>query len=397
MSDKFIHDTCQYIYSIFNIPIFYYVDKIKSDSFSYNILDYELLKPTEAILLPFPHHICYFISDTSFYYGKIDIKGSNESLLIGPVTSTIPNDKNINSFLKSIKNKDYTLLDLKYYFSTLHIISFEKFLEILCFINFLLNKEVMTSEVLLNYDNANYESTISKSYTESTYVAKENNSFHNTYKFEQLYLNLVEQGNVNRLKEFFTKSFRLNSGIVAYDNIRQAKNIFITSVTLTTRAAIKGGLEIETAYQLSDTYIQQMEHLDDLKLINNLQYQMLLKFTELVSNSKLSPNISNIVFECIQFISNKTNESITVSDVADHVNRSRSFISRTFKAEMNIDMSTYIMNKKLEEAQGILKFTDKSISEISNYLCFSSQSYFQNVFKKNFNLTPTEYRKKYSR
>ena len=373
MSVKSTLDTCKYIYSIFNIPIFYYVNKIKNKYFSYNTLDYELLKLTEDILLPFPHHICYLISDTSFYYGKIDIKGSNESLLIGPITSTIPNDKNINSFLKSINNKDYTLLDLKYYFSSFHIISFEKFLEILCFINFLLNKEVMTGEDILNYNSPNYESTISKSYIESSYVAKENNSFHNTYKFEQLYLNFVEQGNINGIKDLLTKSFRLNSGIIAYDNIRQAKNIFITSVTLTTRAAIKGGLEIETAYQLSDTYIQQMEHLDDLKLINNLQYQMLLKFTELVSNSKLSPNISNIVFECIQFISNKTNESITVSDVANHVNRSRSFISRTFKAEMNIDMSAYIMNKKLEEAQGLLKFTDKSISEISNYLCFSSQ------------------------
>lgn len=397
MSDKFILNTCKYIYSIFNIPIFHYIDKVKSESFSYNILDYELLKPTEYILLPFPQHICYFISDTSFYYGKIDIKGSNESLLIGPVTSTIPNNKNINSFLKNINNKDYTLLDLKYYFNTLHIISFEKFLEILCFINFLLNNEIMTGEDILNYNKPNYESTISKAYIESSYVSKENNSLHNTYKFEQLYLNFVEQGNINGIKDLLTKSFRLNPGIIAYDNIRQTKNIFIASVTLTTRAAIKGGLEIETAYQLSDTYIQQMEHLDDLKLMHNLQYQMLINFTELVSNAKLSPNISNIVFECIQFISNKTNESITVADVANHVNRSRSFISRTFKAEMNIDMSTYIMNKKLEEAQGLLKFTDKSISEISNYLCFSSQSYFQNVFKKNFNLTPTEYRKRYSK
>lgn len=397
MSDKFIHDTCKYIYSIFNIPIFYYVDKIKSESFSYNILDYELLKPTEDILLPFQHHICYFISDTSFYYGKIDIKGSNESLLIGPITSTIPSDKNINSFLKNINNKDYTLLDLKYYFSTFHIISFEKFLEILCFINFLLNDEILTSEDILNYDKPNYESTIYKAYTESSYVSKENNSLHNTYRFEQLYLSYVEQGNVKAINDLFTKSFRLNPGIIAYDNIRQTKNIFITSVTLTTRAAIKGGLEIENAYQLSDTYIQQMERLDDLKAMHSLQYQMLINFTELVANAKLSPGVSNIIFKCIQFISTKTNESITVSDVADHVERSRSFISRTFKAEMGIDMSTYIMNKKLEEAQGLLKFSEKTISEISNYLCFSSQSYFQNVFKKNFNLTPNEYRKKYAK
>lgn len=397
MSNKFILDTCKYIYSILNIPIFYYIDKVKNETFSSNILDYELLKPTEDVLLPFSYHICYLISDTYFYYGKIDIKGSNESLLIGPVTSTIPNNKNINSFLKNISNKDYTILDLKYYFSTLHIMSFEKFLEILCFINFLLNDEIITGEDILNYDKPDYESSISKAYTESSYVSKENNSFHNTYKFEQLYLNCVEQGNVIAIKDLFTKSFTLNPGIIAHDNIRQAKNIFITSVTLTTRAAIKGGLEIESAYQLSDTYIQQMEHLDDLKAMHHLQYQMLINFTELVSQAKLSPNISNIIFKCIQFISNKTNESITVSDVANHVERSRSFISRTFKEEMNIDMSRYIMNKKLEEAQGLLKFTEKSISEISNYLCFSSQSYFQNVFKKNFNLTPNEYRKKYAK
>lgn len=34
-----------------------------------------------------------------------------------------------------------------------------------------------------------------------------------------------------------------------------------------------------------------------------------------------------------------------------------------------------------------------SLTEISNYLCYSSQSYFQNAFKKKFQLTPLQYRK----
>ena len=41
--------------------------------------------------------------------------------------------------------------------------------------------------------------------------------------------------------------------------LRQAKNIFISSTALTTRHAIAGGLDIETAYQLSDSYIQEAE------------------------------------------------------------------------------------------------------------------------------------------
>ncbi|MDE6963676.1 MAG: helix-turn-helix domain-containing protein, partial [Lachnospiraceae bacterium] len=51
------------------------------------------------------------------------------------------------------------------------------------------------------------------------------------------------------------------------------------------------------------------------------------------------------------------------------------------------------MRCKLEEARALLAYTDKSLSEISHYLCFSSQAYFQNVFKKKFGITPGEYRR----
>ena len=46
----------------------------------------------------------------------------------------------------------------------------------------------------------------------------------------------------------------------------------------------------------------------------------------------------------------------------------------------------------LEEAKSLLTYSDKTLSEISNYLCFSSQAYFQTVFKKKYGLTPKQYR-----
>ena len=51
------------------------------------------------------------------------------------------------------------------------------------------------------------------------------------------------------------------------------------------------------------------------------------------------------------------------------------------------------MRRKLEEAKSLLTYTDKTVSEISEYLCFSTQSYFQNVFKSKYGMTPKEYRK----
>ena len=51
------------------------------------------------------------------------------------------------------------------------------------------------------------------------------------------------------------------------------------------------------------------------------------------------------------------------------------------------------MRCRLEEAKSLLTYSDKTLSEISTYLCFSSQSYFQNIFKKKYGITPLKYRK----
>ena len=41
----------------------------------------------------------------------------------------------------------------------------------------------------------------------------------------------------------------------------------------------------------------------------------------------------------------------------------------------------------------LLQYSDLSLSQISAYLDYSSQSYFQNVFKKHYGYTPASARK----
>ena len=72
------------------------------------------------------------------------------------------------------------------------------------------------------------------------------------------------------------------------------------------------------------------------------------------------------------------------------------FISKKFKDETGENLIDFILKEKTEEAKRLLRYTDKSLNAISNYLGFSSQSHFTRVFKKYSGNTPNEYRQRYN-
>lgn len=52
----------------------------------------------------------------------------------------------------------------------------------------------------------------------------------------------------------------------------------------------------------------------------------------------------------------------------------------------------YIHREKLQEAEYLLLHTNYSLSEITSYLNYPSQSYFTEIFKKYNQMTPQQYR-----
>lgn len=121
---------------------------------------------------------------------------------------------------------------------------------------------------------------------------------------------------------------------------------------------------------------------------------MLLDFCLRSGETKIPEGISREVYECINYIRTHTNTPVSVDDVAWSIHRSSSYSMKEFKEELGFTVGSFITRCKLEEAKSLLTYSNKTLSEISSYLCFSSQPHFQSLFKKQYSITPLEYRKK---
>lgn len=72
--------------------------------------------------------------------------------------------------------------------------------------------------------------------------------------------------------------------------------------------------------------------------------------------------------------------------------KSQEYLTRTMKKYYSKTPSAYLNSIKLDEVTHLLKTTDRSIMEVLLECGFNNVSYFNDVFKKEYGITPTRYR-----
>ena len=144
-----------------------------------------------------------------------------------------------------------------------------------------------------------------------------------------------------------------------------------------------------------DSYVLDCERAATVPEIDRLQVSAALDFCRRIGEMRLPAGISREVYTCMSYIRNHVNTPLSLDDVAASIGRSVSYTGNLFKKETGQTLGNYIAECRLEEAKSLLYYTDMTLAEISSYLCFSSQSYFQNVFKKEYGVTPMQYRRQH--
>ena len=265
--------------------------------------------------------------------------------------------------------------------------------------NYVLNREKLSLEDIMIYDNEQQSlkddiesDRANRQFDSELADTQPQQSIHNTLALEQTLVNIVRKGDTAALREWIANAPAVRGGVLAADQLRQMKNTFIVTATLVSRAAIRGGVDVNDALSLSDAYIQKCELLNDLERIINLQYHMVFDYTERVEKLLHGKRPSKLVRDVANYIQHHLSEPISTKDIADALFISRSRLSVKFKEETNENLVDFILKEKTEEAKRLLRYTDKPSVAISAYLGFSSQSHFSTVFKRYTGKTPNEYR-----
>lgn len=338
----------------------------------------------------------YVSSDTG-YYGLVRDGDGTHCFVLGPAYSTPVTDGFVRSFINKNAISTHRYEEIASFLSSIPQYTYNQFMNLLLYLHYTLTGQRLDITQAFGITNTAYQEVIGELNSRQTYQAREEGIQHNTYYFEQQMLELIRNGEPEKLEKLFLVAANfptVQEGKLAENPLRQAKNIFIGWITMVGKsAAIPGGLDIEQTYQLIDTYVQECEKLQTEDAVKNLQYNMPMDFAKRVAQQKIPAGISQEVYRCMQFISTHINEPIDTSDVVTVSGKSRAYLFQKFQKELGMSIGAYITHCRLREAKALLRYTDKSLGEISSYLCFSSQSHFQNVFKKHIGRTPLEYRK----
>ena len=246
---------------------------------------------------------------------------------------------------------------------------------------------------------------LSKEWYDAEFVDSESESLHRAPSIEYSFYNAVKTGDM----EYVIKNCKEDAfihldgtGVLSRNTLQNIKYHFVVTTAMITRYCIDGGLEPEQDFaetvKTADSQgglTLKMDSCSTVRQVADLHHEMAKDFTGKMVLQKKSSILSKPVTQCVDYIYSNIKERITIADLAAYTGLSESYLSRVFKQNLGVSISDYIREKKIEKATHLLKYSDKPIIDIANYLSFSSQSHFIQIFEGFTGLTPKKYRDRY--
>ncbi len=398
MKETVIKHFCQCLYGVYEIPIRLF----KRGELLLCHENTSLSEDSAAFLTP---QINYLLNESKknldivfsegiFAYALIRNKGTDLSIIIGPTRSVPLSKTMVKEFITSHALPAACFDNLYEYLSSIHILQHGRFLHLISAIFEALNNETADIKEL---EQSTITASVHKKAQSAALKHAENLTYDfgeklNYYDSEQRILYYIANGLVEQVKIFWREAGIDNNVPDTPEVLRIIKNNCIVSITLITRAALTSEMDPEDIYTLRDTYLQMTEECTSVPEVLHLRYDIIIEFAQRIRNLRIQHTDNPMINRVLSYIQKNLAQKFSLDELADLVKTHKAYLSVKFKEVMGIGITDFINRQKINEAKRFLRFTDKSLIEISNYFSFSSQSYFQKIFKEIAGMTPLEYR-----
>lgn len=328
----------------------------------------------------------------NIYFGVIPYQ-DNQTCILGPMGGSLLSDKQIWDYCIHfhVHNKEYFIPKF----------SFLKLKNILGVTSFMLIGTIPEESKIPVLEKGMEEQETHDVIQYQMYNELEEKKRY-TYQFEEQLFKMIENGETEKIAQIITDRDKIYQeddlqkvGILAKESdFKQMEYTVVTSIALASRAAIRGKARPDVCYDLSDLFLQKLSVAKSVAEIFEISSYVLYRFAKEVENEQKIRSENALVERCKNYILKHLYGKFTVEQMAEDLTVSRTYLAKIFKEDTGTSIREYIWKHRVCAAANLLKYSNKSISEIAYYMQFSSASRFSEMFKRYYDMTPEAYRKK---
>ena len=220
-------------------------------------------------------------------------------------------------------------------------------------------------------------------------------SIYRRYELENQFLRTIEKGDAENVLIAYQRMASAGLRDKRYVSaVYQDVNVSLAIIrALARKAAENGGASVVEVNEITQRAVQRMQAETSVQRKIQISQNMLVALAEAVdrARSRLG-SYSAPVRKAADTLRHNFSQNLSLEQLADHVGMSPSHLSRTFTKEVGMSVSQYVAALRCEEAASMLRSGDTPISEISAYVGYLDNNYFVKVFKKQYGVTPSDYR-----
>lgn len=322
--------------------------------------------------------------NTAFYFSLIPFEGRR--LLMGPVGLASP-----------LQTKEQ--LQTEEPLETTSLCDMNLFLQAtLLPWNLFSKKEMLPQELIASCCENASNVEVQRHFSQISYDNREAGNHHNAYSQEVRLLGSIERGDLKLLEQCQHEKIAGAFGTLSANQQRSIRNICISAVVLSSRAAIRGDVHPETAFSMCDSYILKIETANPLKSLENLVQGAETNFAAMVHSLQKSTEKKGmtlhhpLVEKCKNYVYDHLHGKTTLKDTAQALGIAPNYLSSLFKKYEGISFSDFVLREKITLAKELLIYSPLTYRDIAATLGFSSQSHLGEHFKKLTGMTPMQYR-----